>query len=90
MPVLPLRGLVNALALAVAIVIAVGVPTGNFLIDYSNAAATLAFKARLNAGRVAQYIYTHDALWQYQQLRLSELIQLPEAGEQPISQTIFD
>jgi diguanylate cyclase (GGDEF)-like protein len=90
MPVLPLRGLVNALALAVAILIAVGVPAGHFFVEYTNAAAMLGFKARLNAGRVAQYIYTHDNLWQYQQLRLAELIQLPEAGEQPITQTIFD
>ena len=46
----------------------------------------MTFKARLNAARVAQYIYTHDGMWQYQQLRLSELIQLPDAGAQPIRQ----
>ena len=90
MPVLPLRGLVNALALAVALLIAIGVPAGYFFIEYSNKMAMLGFKARLNAGRVAQYIYTHDNLWQYQQLRLAELMQLPEAGEEPITQTVFD
>ena len=50
----------------------------------------MTFKARLNAARVAQYIYTHDGMWQYQQLRLAELIQLPETGEQPIRQKIYD
>ncbi len=90
MPVLPLRKTVNAIALAVATVIAVGIPCGGFYIDYSNTAETLAFKGRLNAARIAQYIYTHDSLWQYQQLRLAEVIQLPEAGEQPIAQKIFD
>ena len=29
-------------------------------------------------------------MWQYQQLRLTELIQLPETGEQPIRQKIYD
>ncbi len=48
------------------------------------------FKARLSAARVAQYIYTHDGVWQYQQLRLAELIQLPETGEEPIRQKIYD
>ncbi|MFN3656519.1 MAG: putative bifunctional diguanylate cyclase/phosphodiesterase [Pseudolabrys sp.] len=90
MPVLPLRGVVNAIALVVAIIISVGVPVGNFLVDRSNTADTLAFKARLNAARVAQYIYTHDNLWQYQRVRLAELVQLPEAGEMPIAQKIFD
>ena len=50
----------------------------------------MTFKARLNAARVAQYIYTHGGMWQYQQLRLAELIQLPETGEQPIRQKIYD
>jgi diguanylate cyclase (GGDEF)-like protein len=86
----PLRNLVNAFGLVVAILAAVIVPSGYFVVGYTNTAETAAFKARLNAARVAQYIYTHDALWQYQRLRLAELIQLPEAGEQPIAQKIFD
>ena len=90
MPATPLRGLVNAIALGVAVVIAVGVPLGHLYVGYSNVAETLAFKSRLSAARVAQYIYTHNSLWQYQQLRLAEMIQLPEAGEQPISQKIYD
>ncbi len=28
------------------------------------------FKAQLSAALVAQYIYTHGGMWQYQQLRL--------------------
>jgi PAS domain-containing protein len=87
---IPLRKLVSAIGLAVAITVAVATPSVYFIHDYINASAKLTFKARLNAARVAQYIYTHDGIWQYQQLRFAELIQLPETGEQPIRQKIYD
>ena len=85
-----LRALVNRTAVTVAVLIAIGIPAGNFYVDYSRKAETLAFKARLNASRVAQYIYTHDSFWQYQRVRLSEVIKLPETGDEPIAQAIYD
>jgi hypothetical protein len=85
-----LRKTVRAIALVVAITTAVAVPAGYFVVGYSNTGEVLGFKARLNAARVAQYIYTHNVMWQYQQLRLSELMQLPEGGEQPTRQKVFD
>src|SRR5665647_1978520 len=83
MPIIPLRKLVSAIGLSVAITFAVATPSMYFIHDYINVSAKMTFKARLNAARVAQYIYTHDGMWQYQQLRLAELIQLPETGQQP-------
>ena len=64
MPALPLRGLVNSIALAVALTITVVVPCGYFFVAYSNIAESLSFKSRLNATRVPQYIYAHDTLSQ--------------------------
>ncbi|HEY4980846.1 MAG TPA: diguanylate cyclase [Pseudolabrys sp.] len=90
MQVVPLRKLVSAIGLTVAITVSVATPTVYFIHDYVNASAKMTFKARLNAARVAQYIYTHNDLWQYQRLRLADLIQLPEIGEQPIRQKICD
>src|SRR5512141_148020 len=87
---IPLRRLVSAIGLTVAITAAVATPTVYFIHDYIDHAGHLVFKARLNAARVAQYIYTHDGMWQYQQLRLAELIQLPETGERPVRQKIYD
>ena len=84
-----LRTLVSAIGLVVAIVTAVAVPSGFLLIGYLNTAETLAFKARLNADRIAQYIYTHDNLWQYQQVRLVEQIKLPMADEEIVQQKIY-
>jgi len=90
MPIIPLRKLVSAIGLTVAITVAVATPSMYFIHDYIDVSGKLTFKARLNAARVAQYIYTHDGIWQYQQLRLAELIQLPETGQQPIHQKIYD
>jgi diguanylate cyclase (GGDEF)-like protein len=86
----PLRKLVSAIGLVVAFTVAVAAPSAYFIHDYINAAEKLEFKARLNAARVAQYIYTHGGMWQYQQLRLAELIQLPDAGDGPIRQKLYD
>ena len=84
-----LRSLVGAIGLVVAIVTAVAVPSGFLLVGYLNTSETLAFKARLNANRIAQYIYTHDTMWRYEQIRLVEQIQLPRADEEPVQQKIF-
>jgi len=89
MPIIPLRKLVSAIGLTVAITFAVATPSMYFIHDYIDATAQMTFKARLNTARVAQYIYTHDGMWQYQQLRLAELIQLPDTGAQPIRQKIY-
>src|ERR1035437_8640563 len=89
MPIIPLRKLVSAIGLTVAITFAVATPSMYFIHDYIDATAQMTFKARLNTARVAQYIYTHDGMWQYQQLRLAELIQLPDTGAQPIRQKSY-
>ena len=87
---IPLRKLVSAIGLAVAITSLSRRPASISSTTTSTSQRQLTFKARLNAARVAQYIYTHGGMWQYQQLRLAELIQLPETGEQPIRQKIYD
>ena len=85
-----LRRLIGALALFVAMIAAIAVPAVYFAVAYSSGAETLAFKARLNATRVAQFIYTHNVMWRYQQLRIEELIQLPETGDRPVRQEVYD
>ena len=84
-----LRTIISSIGLAVAVVSGLGAPLAFMAVMYFNMSDGLAFKARLNADRVANFIYTHDALWPYQQLRLVGLIQLPTAGEEPIRQEIF-
>ena len=73
-----------------AIVTAVSIPTGYLFVEYSAVANNLAFKAQLKANRVAKYIYNHSELWQYQAVRLAELIEVPEAKAQGDQQRIVD
>ena len=84
-----LRTLVSTFGLIGAIVTAIALPSGVLFVSYANTAETLAFKARLNADRVALYVYTHRGLWQYQQVRLVEQVKLPTVGEDPILQKLY-
>ena len=56
MPIIPLRKLVSAIGLTVAITVAVATPSMYFIHDYIDVSGKLTFKARLNAARVARYI----------------------------------
>jgi diguanylate cyclase (GGDEF)-like protein len=85
-----LRTLVGAIGLVVAIVITVAAPLGYFVVAYTSTADTLAFQADLNASRIAKFIYGHETLWQYQRVRLAEVIELPEVSGRPIRQQVFD
>jgi diguanylate cyclase (GGDEF)-like protein len=87
---LPLRTLVSVIALFVASFTAVLIPAGYLFVKYSEVENNLAFKAHLKANRLAKYIYSHDALWQYQTVRLAELIEMPEDSARGELQRVFD
>ncbi len=84
-----LRSLVSTIGIVVALLAAVLTPAGYLYDAYTDARETLAFKARFNANRVATYIYGHEELWQYQQLRLVEQMHLPTAYSEPIHQKLY-
>jgi len=84
-----LRALVAAIGLFVAIVTAISLPAGYLFVEYSASGNNLAFKAHLKANRLAKYIYSYEALWQYQSVVLAELIEVPEADERNEQQRIF-
>lgn len=64
-------------------------PLGYAAIAYLYEAYALEFKASLNAGRIGRYIYGHERMWQYQRVRLVELIEFA-GNTQPIRQRVFD
>ena len=84
-----LRAIVTAIALTVAVLTAVSVPAGYLYVKVSGLGNNLEFKAHLKANRLAKYIYTHGALWQYQSVRLAELIEVPEAKDRGDQQRII-
>ena len=85
-----MRSFVTGVGLFVAIVTAVSIPAGYLFIEYSAVANNLDFKAQLKANRLAKYIYVHSELWQYQAVRLAELIEVPEANSRGDQQRIID
>jgi diguanylate cyclase (GGDEF)-like protein len=76
-----LRALVSAIGLVVALTTAILIPAGYFTVGYLNMASLLDFKASLNSQYLAKYIYTHDTLWQYQRVRLAELLSQTNGGK---------
>ena len=68
------RNLVSGIGLLVAVTTTLVIPTGYFLTNYFNKAGITQYQADLGAAPISQYIYSHNALWQYQELRLAELL----------------
>ena len=85
-----LRTLVSTIGIVVATIIFVSVPTGYFIVGYAKADHDLDFKAHLTADRVAKYVYLHRDLWQYQAVRLAELIEISEAEGEGFAQQVLD
>ena len=85
-----LRTLVTWLGLSVALAVTLTVPAGYFAVVYSELGHELAFTAQLKANRLSKYIYANRDTWQYQTIRLCQLIELPEADESTMRQRIFD
>ena len=59
---LRMRSLVAAIGLTVALVVSIAGPIGYATLIYGQRAELLSFKAQLNAGRVAKYIFPNDRL----------------------------
>jgi diguanylate cyclase (GGDEF)-like protein len=85
-----LRLLVSTIGLVIALIAALAIPIGVGTSRYLDHAAFLSFKARLGANRVARYVYSHGELWQYQQLRIAEILLLPEDQDEPFRQRVID
>src|SRR5688500_2344015 len=85
-----LTSLVTGLGLAIALATFVLIPAGYLVRTHLEAEHELEFSARLKANRAAKYIYSHQKLWQYQTVRLAELIEVPEANETGQRTRVFD
>ena len=85
-----LRTLISSIGLSVAVATAVLVPAGYVLVAHSEVESRLSFEAQIKANRLAKHIYSNAGLWQYQGVRLAELIEVPEANETANRQRVFD
>jgi diguanylate cyclase (GGDEF)-like protein len=85
-----LRRLVSAIGIALALITSVMLPAGYLYVGYSHVVQHLQFKAHLNAASVARYIYSHEHMWQFQYVRLLELIELNATPGEQIHYSVFD
>ena len=81
MKTISLRTLVSVIGILVAATTAVSVPLGYFVVGYTNSASLFDFKADLNARYLAKYIYTHNTMWQFQRVRIAELLDQTNGGK---------
>ena len=84
------RNLVSGIGLLVAVTTTLVIPTGYFLTSYFNKAGITQYQADLGAAPISQYIYSHNALWQYQELRLAGLLAIVDRTGEPVRKRIID
>src|ERR1700716_682866 len=85
-----LKGVVTGIGATVAIVTAVSLPTAYFAAGYTNLSHRLGFEAELNAGYLAKYINTHAGLWQFQNVRIAELLSQTDAADSNFKKRVVD
>ncbi len=85
-----LRNLVGGIGLAIAIAITLLAPAGYFLVGYVDQINLVDLKTRIASGRLAKYIYSHEKLWQYQRVRLTELLEEIDTPDAIIGMRVLD
>jgi diguanylate cyclase (GGDEF)-like protein len=85
-----LRSLVTLIGVVVALITAISVPAGYFASGYLNLSRHLEFKTDLNAGYLAKYIYSHDTLWQFQRVRIAELLSQTDGADTTFRKRVID
>ena len=85
-----IRNLVSGIGLLVSVFVAIGGPVGYFMAESAALSEDLAVKATLSAGHAMKYIFAHDRLWQYQQVHLGDVIELPVNTGGLVRQRITD
>ena len=83
-----LRTLVATIGLVVTLTIFVSIPCGYFYVRYASSSNELAYKSEQAASRVAKYVYLHQDLWQYQAIRIAEMIELTKADGDNIALSV--
>ena len=77
-------------ALAISLVIAVIPPLSYGLVSYQHLSEKIAFISHMQAARVSKYIYANERMWQYQKVRLAEIVELHVSQSAVIRQRIVD
>ena len=85
-----LKGIVTTIGTVVAVVTAVSLPAAYFAAGYSSLSQRLDFEAELKAGYLAKYVNGHPVLWQYQNVRIAEMLSQTDASDLTFRRRVVD
>jgi diguanylate cyclase (GGDEF)-like protein len=81
--------IIRVSGLIVALFIGLSLPVTFGAVSFKDAATSLKHRGELSAGRAARYIFAHERMWQFQSVRLHEVIELPIADYASYRQSII-
>jgi diguanylate cyclase (GGDEF)-like protein len=90
MKVMSLKGIVSAIGTAVALVTALSIPTAYFASGYHNLSRHLDFRVGLNSDYLSKYIVSHPSMWQFQRVRLAELLGQTDGLDKSFRRRVVD
>ncbi len=85
-----LRRIVSSIGAVVAILTALSLPAAYFAAGYTSLSQRLAFEAELNASFLAKYINGHPQLWQFQHVRIAELLSQTDSADSNFMKRVVD
>jgi diguanylate cyclase (GGDEF)-like protein len=85
-----LRRVVSSIGAVVAILTALSLPAAYFAAGYTSLSQRLAFEAELNASYLAKYINGHSQLWQFQHVRIAELLSQTDSADANFIKRVVD
>jgi diguanylate cyclase (GGDEF)-like protein len=85
-----LKSIVSAIGTAVALITALSLPTAYFASGYHNLSRHLDFKVELNSDYLAKYVVSHPRLWQFQRVRLAELLGQTDGADKNLRKRVVD
>jgi diguanylate cyclase (GGDEF)-like protein len=84
------RRLLSAIGIALAVIATVATPLGYLVVGYSYLVGNLQLRADINAAAAARYIQAHERMWQFQFVRLAELIDLNRTSGAHVRMRVVD
>jgi diguanylate cyclase (GGDEF)-like protein len=81
--------IIRVSGLTVALFIGLSLPITYGSVAFNSTATSLEHLGQLSAGRAARYIFAHERMWQFQSVRLHEVIELPIAQYTAFRQSIM-
>jgi diguanylate cyclase (GGDEF)-like protein/PAS domain S-box-containing protein len=84
------RRAITAIGASVAAIVTISIPLAYFAFGYSSLSRHLDSKAELSAAYLAKYVASYPGLWQYQQVRIGELLSQIDGSDSNFRKRVID